>query len=625
VAAGEEHTCGLTNKGNVYCWGRGQRLGLLDALDRNAPTLPVYFASPTRKVVAISAGNEHTCAVTDDPSAPVFCWGRNNYGETGEDPQYVTNNGTPAVVMGFPLPATFTLVAAGADHSCAATNEFMYCWGRNDYGQLGNGENGSSHTPTMVTGLTGQFESVSAGMESTCAIVSSEVFCWGRNRNGTLGDGTTYNANSPVQTWTPPLGGLPIAVTQGGWAGCYVADDGGILCWGYNQYGLLGNGQGLAFHEPAQVPSQVMMPTSIDAGDEHVCAIASSDVWCWGVGGYGQFGLISQPTWEYFEPVMSGIPVTDGSEVAVTVSTGSRHTCAIRQNGQVVCMGYNLHGQVGSGVSGGQVDTATPVVGLSEGAIALSLGGGFSCAITPSGAAKCWGDNDFGQLGIGNTESSPVPQATTVAGEHTFVQLSAGNSHACGIDIAGALYCWGRNDLGQLGDGSFEQSDTPVLVWESGTLHVSAGDDFTCAVDSQNTAYCWGSNAWGKLGIGNDVSSVEFPEQVAGFHQVAKVAAGAYHACMLTVSGEVLCWGQNTEYQLGTKTEGLSNVPDTPVEMWGLVTDIAVGADFSCAVDEFGYVQCWGNNALGQTANGEHRSPSGVPGLHAGGEQQQGG
>lgn len=197
----------------------------------------------------------------------------------------------------------------------------------------------------------------------------------------------------------------------------------------------------------------------------------------------------------------------------------------------------------------------------------MSAGYASTCAVTTGGAAKCWGYNGAGQLGDGSTSNSATP--VNVFGlESGVAAFSLGNSHACAVTTGGAAKCWGANNYGQLGNGSTSTtpSVTPLSVvgLESGVASVSAGIAYTCAVTASGAAKCWGSNVNGRLGDGGTADKAT-PGDVVGLGSgVASVSTGSLHACAVMTSGEAKCWGGNYRGQLG---DGSTTRRLTPVEV----------------------------------------------------------
>ena len=190
-----------------------------------------------------------------------------------------------------------------------------------------------------------------------------------------------------------------------------------------------------------------------------------------------------------------------------TISAGEGHTCGLTVGGAAYCWGNDFYGQLGDGTTDRQASPVPVIGGLTFAVVSVSAGGWDTCGVTPSGAAYCWGGNDHGQLGDGtmNQRTSPVP----VVGGLTFATITAGGQHTCGVTTIGVAYCWGWNGLGQLGDGTSVDRLTPVPVAGGLTFStVRAAYHHTCGVSPSGVAYCWGPNDYGVLGDGTTNSSL---------------------------------------------------------------------------------------------------------------------
>ena len=357
---------------------------------------------------------------------------------------------------------TYTQVASSFNHTCAIYGSGgLHCWGQNFSGQLGDGTTNNSAIPVVVRGLTG-VTSVSAGRVHTCAIAQGVVKCWGDGADGQLGNGTTNSSPTPV-----PVVGLTsvsnqaVALAVGADFSCaqmqnVVTEASTVRCWGGNSAGQVGNGT---------VSPQVFAPTTVSgltgvthltAGSYFACAVTGGAVRCWGSGVNGQFGNGGS--------VSSSVPVAaaTGVTTATLVTAGGAHVCAANgSTGDAWCWGDRTFGQVGDGVVGSSPRTSPYYFGASFRPTKIYAANAGTCAVV-SGQAFCWGLNNNGQLGnvgqpIGNT-GSPLPVTGQTSGVTT---MAAGLNHACTINTAGAISCWGDNTLGQRGSAPFG-TGTPV-------------------------------------------------------------------------------------------------------------------------------------------------------------------
>ena len=378
----------------------------------------------------------------------------------------------------------------------------------------------------------------------------------------------------------------------------------------------------------------------IVAGGTFTCALLShGKIRCWGNNSQGQLGIGTIDA-RGDEPGELPTPYAAlGDLPAVDLAAAGDATCAVMSDGAVLCWGKNESGQLGIGSTanvGITPDDLPPQpVKLGIGAARVAGGGGFFCALTAQEKVRCWGNNTFGQLGVGSTTNlgddvldllkTDVPLGFPAAG------LFTGNLHACAYDMNGALRCWGHGQSGKLGyDAVKNIGEMPGQVANLGNVPLGAavkggGGNFadTCALTTGLRARCWGDGNYGKLangstkGIGggpgftpmNDLGDIPL---VAPDLDVQQLAVGAQHACALVGAGVVRCWGFNGEGRLGLGH--VNAIGDQPDE---LPLKVAVGlgepalaiysgpsANHTCAVLEAGRVRCWGNNALGQLGIG---------------------
>ncbi len=349
----------------------------------------------------------------------------------------------------------------------------------------------------------------------------------------------------------------------------------------------------------------VEMFAAVSAGDRHTCGLTTSgNAYCWGLNEDGQLG--DGTTTDKWTPVA----VSGGlSFVAVSAGGGlyEGHSCGLATDGSAYCWGNNTNGQLGDGTWGG--DRLTPVAvsgGLSF--VEVSAGGEMhTCGVTDDGSAYCWGNNEWGQLGVGGSPwGSNLPWA--VSGGLRFAAVSAGAFYTCGVTDDGSAYCWGENWYGQLGDGSPTASRlTPVAVL--GGLRfaaVSAGKAHSCGLTSAGKAYCWGSNGAGQLGDGtttNRLTPVAVYGGPYGGLSFATLSAGSSHNCGLTTGGSAYCWGNNSYGQRGDGTMTSSSIPAAVLGALRFAA-VSLGTGHSCGVTTGGSVYCWGFNLWGQLGDG---------------------
>ena len=369
----------------------------------------------------------------------------------------------------------WAMISAGGDHSCALTrNGAAYCWGSNQYGQLGvaradtvcgaaSARYACSLAPRIVQPGV-KFLSISAGARHTCAITSArEAFCWGANDADQTGAVTAGGA-TPVKV----LGALPWAqVSAGASHTCAVRTDGALFCWGSNERGQLGTGNQIGGLGIVQVTVPEPVAT-VSAGQSRTCARTTiGTVYCWGaVWTERQSGL--ELTRAQLTPEL--VP---RSPAMAWLSVGAFTTCGTDAAGFAYCWEGNPRGGMGTGSLDGS--TSPQRVATTLEFVQIESGIAQTCGVVTSGAGYCWGDNSFGQLGVNPSllveqcAGGALPCTTTpipVIGKQQFVEISTGfGSHTCGVTTRGNLYCWGLGVSGQRGDGTMSPGTfTPTLV-----------------------------------------------------------------------------------------------------------------------------------------------------------------
>lgn len=349
------------------------------------------------------------------------------------------------------------------------------------------------------------------------------------------------------------------SLASGRYHTCGLKASGEAWCWGLNTAGQLGAAlPDLVSGTPVRVAGQIVF-RSISAGDFHTCAIASDDaVYCWGANVTSVLGVETVSEQCSLQPC-SRSPVRAGgaSFTATSLDAGATHNCALDSSGTVSCWGFNVLGEVGSASFGTGFFAPQPIQGGPFSSVSAGLR--FNCALNPNGALACWGAADEGQLATVDVETcggtlSPRCSTVPLNGNTTltFTQITTGDAFACAIAATGTLHCWGRNSEGQLGNGGFAPSATPVAVQTSGTWEsVVAGYFHACALRSNGAAFCWGLNDTAQLGDGSTAIVNSVPQPVQGGRTFSQLVAGSDHTCGLAADGTAWCWGNNQVNQLG--------------------------------------------------------------------------
>ena len=637
IAAGGAHSC-MIQSGTAYCWGSNSngQLGDGSTISSTSP-VPVYTGGVLagRTLTQIVAGASNTCAL--DSTGAAYCWGLNTSGQLGNNSS-LTQSLVPVTVTtsGVLTGKTLTQLAAGNAHVCALDSTgTAYCWGSNGNGQLGINSTTKSPVPVAVTtggvlsGVT--LTQLAAGYGHTCAVSSTgAAYCWGANGNGQLGNSSTTPSLVPVAVTTSGvLSGLSltqVSADQGGQYTCALASTGAAYCWGAASYGQLGNGASSTPGVPVAVSTSGVLSgvslTQIATGSGTTCAVSSGGAgYCWGQDANGELG--NNSTTSGTVPVAMTTSGLGSAETLTQVSLGTNFGCALDSANAVYCWGLNTSGQVGNPATGTHFLTPTPVTSQST----ISAGYTHSCLIR-NGRAYCWGDNSDGELGNNSTASSTVPVAVTTSGVLSGViltQIVAGYFFTCALSSTGAVYCWGFNADGELGNNSTTNSSVPVPVSTSGVLsgtsitQITADSGYNaCALGTNGAAYCWGRNSDGQLG-NNTVTSSSVPVAVstAGVLSgvtLTQISVGNDLACALGSTGLAYCWGLNSNGELGNNSTTNSSVPVAVATTGALsgvtLTQISVGNVFSCALGSTGAAYCWGYDASGQLGNGSTTSSS---------------
>jgi len=386
-----------------------------------------FSASGAVTPTGVSAGGEYTCVRLPDGTAQ--CTGRNQFGQHGNGT--LDNSFVLDTVSGI---TTATRVLAGDEYACALLADgTVKCWGLGESGQRGDGSFGTftpGDVPVAVGGLTGAV-SLAAGYGHTCALLADATMrCWGGNREGELGNGTTSIPGTAHPVAVSSLTSAT-ALTTGAYHTCALLADSTVKCWGRNGQGQLGNGTVTDSSTPVQVET-----------------------------GFGP---------------LSGVTALAG---------GGAHSCALLANGTVRCWGENSEGQLGDGSTFGKPNGIW-VTGIST-AIAISAGWEHSCAVLADGTARCWGANAFGQVGDGTTTRRTTP--VTVSGITGAVAVTAGWwHHSCALLGDGMVRCWGANDWGQLGNGTTTDAHSPVTMSGTGVTWTSS-NTAVATIDSTGRA-----------------------------------------------------------------------------------------------------------------------------------------
>lgn len=396
---------------------------------------------------------------------------------------------------------------------------------------------------------------------------------------------------------------------------CGVTNSGAMKCWGDNRFGQLGSGP----TAPGAVP-QSNTPLGIDlatkysqvtAGGSHTCGLAFANIntpgklSCWGDNTYGQLGS-GQNAAGTAPQSNTPVKVDQGTDFQ-QIAAGTLHTCGLTSSGALKCWGNNSKGQLGISPASGSTNPIIFIPTVIDDALTsylqVTAGASHTCGITSAKVLKCWGDNSMGQLNNGQPIQSYAP--LVIDSGTLYQNVSAGAFHTCGITTGGVLKCWGNNSSGQLGSGDLLPPATPLVIVDLGTPYqnVSAGASHTCGITTGEVLKCWGDNFPGRLG--NRLPTPSYtPLVIDSANLYAQISAGSTHSCGITLTGELKCWGRNSTGELGN---GLSETSHTPsvIDSTTGYQQVSAGTFHTCGINSTGSLKCWGDNNSNQLGNGQ--------------------
>lgn len=688
VAPGINHTCVLFGDGNVKCWG-SMRYGLLlrsdfrygDDTNEVGDGTPAISLGTGIYPKSIALGEYSACAILSDNT--MKCWGRGGYyslqnKDFGVHPNEMGDN-LPKADLGndsnFPIK-----VVSSLNHSCVIFNDGrLKCFGENGNGQLGQGNTTDLGSNLVTRGNSLPYVDVGSDrtvkdvvlMESaTCAHLDNDlVKCWGAGANGRTGHESTATIGNESGEMGDNLDYVDLGVgrtvkklASAYSTMCAILDNDLVKCWGSGYRGRSGQGHtndiGTTLGDMGDNLPYVDIGTGrtaidIAGGDQHFCVILDdTSTRCWGgntngVLAIGNTNHIGDTSGEMGDNL---IPIDFGTNrSALKMRLGKLTSCFILDNGDVKCSGENGNGRLGYGSSQNIGDNSSE---LGDNWQALNLGTGrsvkeigvgvfnnFTCFILDDDSLKCFGANDYGQLGQGNSaigdEPGEMGANLPVLDLGTGVKaknLYSGGHHSCIIDSFDRVKCWGRNLAGSLGLGSFSAyGDTADEVGDNlpfvnlGTgrtaKKLALGEVHTCALLDNNDVKCWGEGANGRLGYENSNDLGTSPTHMTNLQAIdfgsdryaVDISAGYYHTCALLDNGDTKCFGAGSRGAL--VDERATNVGDDSGEMGDNlpainvgsnlnVTAMSLGARRSCFILSDNTVKCWGSNHSGQLGLG---------------------
>lgn len=692
LALGASSSCMIASDDKAYCWG-DNFYGQLGNGNNTSSTVPVAVSTAGvlsgKTIKSIDTSDDTTCVIASDDKA--YCWGRGSFGVLANGGTAHSN--VPVAITGGALGVkTVKALKVHEGTGCAiASDDKVYCWGWGGFGRLGNGAAANS-SATVAVDFTGVLvgktaKSLLLSGSHACIVASDDqVYCWGYGGDGELGHGALTNSSVPVAVNTAGvLSGKTIQKLVGMSSGlCALASDNKAYCWGYGQHGALGNGvTGASSSVPVAVDTSGALSgktvSDIIGGDDNACVkTTDGHIYCWGEGFLGDKAPDTAletafPTSPDMTGALSGLTINQ-------LSLGKFSACAIASDNHVYCWGDGSSGELGNGqedavnypvailgtessdevilddkfkiVLDGKVYIQRSNGELFSGALGSALsfqgdfgssdiiemksssgGSKFFCALTDNEKLYCWGSNSQGILGIGSTGGTyGTPQSidmTGVLSGKSIKSFALGQKFGCVIASDNHVYCWGVNMNGPLGDGTTNNSSSPVAVDTSGVLSginlssIYIYEERACAISDAGKSYCWGVNngVFGDGGFGGSNSPVATDMTGVLNNKVIKsLSLNENNACALTTDGLAFCWGDGSEGELGDASAPgpRGSLVPVAVDMSGALSGKTIKKISSngytyCAIASDDKAYCWGFGLDGsQGDNLQAESPSPV-------------
>ena len=617
VSTGSLFSCGIRADGadrDLYCWGSDTSAQLADGDgDSTGPELRLANLTNDGETVVdwveVNAGDHHACARR--ASGEIYCWGGNDEGKVGDGTREEKRRPTRVVVDALPVgERVFRSVAAGSQASCAVSaTGALYCWGVNGYLQLGSAEVEQTSVPRRV-GTGSDWSAVQVGMVSACGVRADGLWCWGNGEAGALGNGGW--ASHPTPRRVTGIDG-PALLAVGDDVACAAPAVGGVLCWGENEHGELGNSNTSTKYTPTLLAPADGKWTAVAPALDHTCGIHDGQVRCWGWNAEG--ALDGRQSEGVAVPTVVAVPAGAGVR-AREIGVSLYSSCAIMGDGAAArpwCWGYDSNGQVGTGNP--HVYRTPVAIGVAGVWSALTVASRSASALAGS-SRMVWGDPSG--YGLGNGDDMTQVNTPTAGDALAWQALSLGHQFGCGIEMGSrALRCWGSDEYRQQGDGATDSPGMTPHVLPPGLAFASLGVGWdghhACAITMAGALYCWGRNDYGQVGTGAGVeTTIHTPTAVPSSEGVwTAVSAGWLHTCGIR-EHDLYCWGNNRYAQIGTGDEDLSSDANTRIGAAGEWTAVAAGSGHTCAV-RAGNLYCWGTNLHGQVGDGTQAQPAPGP------------
>lgn len=617
--------CGLTNIGNIYCWGYGQSGAIGDGTKDPVKNLPTKVIMPDATVFSHLVPGMGSTACALDNKGVLYCWGYNGHGEGGNGSLSNTNRPTPAIM---PDGEVFRSVATSVNTSCAITDlKNTYCWGYDGNGQLGNETIGDNSTIPVMSHFNGrQISKVSSSyhMSSTlCGIdASKRIYCWGYGLDGSIGNGMNQDESVPVPAAfsDPDQQFTDVVISGNSKSTCALSTEGQIYCWGHGLEGQLGNGIAADSNTPSLViitPAILQLVSSANFLSGTFCALHSNNnIYCWGYGADGQLG--NGQDQNESTPVKVKIP-TNHKITQLLASSSS--FCGLDESGQAFCWGYGADGQLGNDKflnSNLPVEVSMPYSGSSF--LNLVASADSWCALDKSGMIYCWGYGSTGQIGNNEFNSKSLPTPVKLpAGVNSFKTLYADRANTiCAIANTNELYCWGSGNYGQIGNKSNGYNNAKVPTKVDGGLkfdYITAAFGTFCGINhSDYRSYCWGAGNYGQIGNWQ-LANQNTPIGISGMAPLVNILGSDSSFCAKDINNSIYCWGRGDLGQVGNGLMYGTNTFPSLIKQpsGGAIVNLAASAsDTFCGLTATLDIYCWGAGTSGQLGNSTLNN-SGIP------------
>jgi alpha-tubulin suppressor-like RCC1 family protein len=615
--------------GRVYSWGGNPTIMGNSRVRTNSPVpfnVDTSGVLNNKNIVQLSGKNSHSLALDEDGN--VYAWGFNTSGQLGNG--NTTNSAIPILVNIPNSGKKIVQVSAGNQHSLALDEDGnLYSWGANSFGQLGDGSTSQKTTPVLVNTSTlnsKKIVQISAGAFYNLLITEdNEVYAWGVNSDGRLGDGSTSQRTTPVLVNTSTFAGNKIIQVSAGGYSLALDENGNVYAWGPNSYGQLGDGSTIQKTTPVLVNTSTFAGNKIiqvSAGSGHSLALdENGNVYAWGENLNGKLGDGS--TDQRTIPVLVNTSTFAGNKI-IYVGAGVGNSLVIDEFDHVYTWGRNTFGEVGIGSYESMFTTPKKVYNYGvlypKSIFKISGSYDYSLALDTNGQIYSWGYYEFLGIDVHNNQNRHFPvEVNTSTFINNIVDIDVGLAHSLALDENGNVYSWGYNSSGQLGDGSTSQKTTPVLVNTSTfagnkIIQISASSFHSLALDENGNVYAWGENLNGQLGDGSTsqkTTPVLVNTSTFAGNKIIQVSAGGNDensfSLALDENGNVYSWGYNSSGQLGDGSTSQKTTPvlvNTSTFAGNKIIQISAGGSHSLALDEYENTYAWGANSYGQLGDG---------------------